>query len=148
MDPALVDVHCQYAQDASRNGCNEGNAYTAGEMRQMCSVDATDSMCEYGPKEQDKMLTAYKDYCTKDAVNCLENQLEAQWGPESIVAVGYVDRTDQSNDCTNARAKATKFTDAVNAKWGGNLPMVRISLNVAKDEVGFADAAAGCTSAR
>jgi len=52
MDPALVDVHCQYAryaQDVGRNGCNEGDAYTAGEKRQMCSVDATDFRCEYGP---------------------------------------------------------------------------------------------------
>lgn len=148
MDPALVDVHCQYAQDAARNGCNEGDAYTAGEKRQLCSVDSTDSRCEYGPKEQDKMLAAYKEYCTKDAVNCLENQLEAQWGPDSIVAVGYVNRADQPNDCALAREKATKVTDAINAKWAKTLPMVQIALNVAKDEMGFADSAVGCTTAR
>lgn len=149
MDPALVDVHCQYAQDTMNlDGCNAGDAHTAGQSRPLCSDDPTEPRCEYGPNETDKMLAAYKDYCTKDAANCLENQLEAQWGPESIVAIGYVNRTDQANDCENARRKATKFTDAVNAKWGRNLPMVQVSLDVSKDAIGFADAAAACTSVR
>jgi hypothetical protein len=149
MDPALVDVHCQYAQDNMvLDGCNEGDAHTAGQKLPLCSVDATNPRCEYGPNDGDKMLAAYKDYCTKDPANCLENQLEAQWGPESIVAIGYLNRTDQANDCELARRKATKFTDAVNAKWGRNLPMVQISLDVSKDAIGFADAAAGCSNVR
>lgn len=143
MDPAAVDVKCQYAQDAGRNGCNAGG-FTAGQNRPSCSVDASDPMCEYGPDQQDRMLAAYTDYCTKDAVNCLENQLESQWGPESIIAVGYVNRRDQSNDCVAARDKAVKFTDAVNARWSRDVPLVQVDMDVAKDQVAFTDSAAGC----
>lgn len=143
MDPASVDVKCQYAQDASRNGCNAGG-FTAGQNRPLCSADASNPMCEYGSGQQDKMLAAYTDYCTKDATNCLENQLESQWGPESIIAVGYVNRRDQSNDCVNARGKAEKFVEAVNAKWSTDVPLVQVDMDVAKDQVAFKDAAAGC----
>ncbi len=143
MDPAAVDVKCQYAQDASRNGCN-AEGFTAGENRALCSDDASNSMCEYGPGQQDKMLAAYTDYCAKDALNCLENQLESQWGPKSIIAVGYINRRDQSNDCANARKKAEKFTDAVNTKWSMYLPLVQVFMDVSKDQIAFHDAAAGC----
>jgi hypothetical protein len=143
MDPATVDVRCQYAQDASRNGCNAGG-FTAGQNRPSCSADASNPMCEYGPDQQDRMLAAYTDYCTKDAVNCLENQLESQWGPESIIAVGYVNRRDQSNDCANAHSKAEKFTDALNSRWSTDVPLVQVDMDVAKDQVAFKDAAAGC----
>ncbi|MBU3687415.1 MAG: hypothetical protein FGM25_13600 [Mycobacterium sp.] len=143
MDPAKVAVKCQYAQDASRNGCN-AEGFTAGQPRPSCSADPGDPMCEFGPDQRDQMLAAYVGYCTKDAVNCLENQLESQWGPESIIAVGYVNRRDQSNDCVNARRKAEKFTDAVNAKWSTNLPLVQVYLDVSKDQVAFHDSAEGC----
>ena len=145
MDPAQVVVKCQYAQDAGRNGCNAGG-FTAGQNRPLCSTDASTPMCEYEADQQDKMLAAYTDYCTKDAMNCLENQLESQWGPKSIIAVGYVNRRDQSNDCASARNKAEKFADAVNAKWSTNLPLVQVYVDVAKDQIAFNDAAAGCDS--
>ncbi len=143
MDPAAVEVKCQYAQDASRNGCN-AEGFTAGETRPLCSADASNPMCEFGPDQQDKMLAAYTGYCTKDALNCLENQLESQWGPNSIIAVGYVNRRDQSNDCADARRKAEKFTEAVNAKWSMNLPLVQVFIDVSKDQIAFHDASAGC----
>jgi hypothetical protein len=143
MDPAKVVVKCQYAQDAGRNGCNAGG-FTAGQDRPLCTADASTPMCEWGPDQQDKMLAAYTDYCTKDAMNCQENQLESQWGPESVIAVGYVNRRDQSNDCANALNKAKKFTDAVNAKWATALPLVQVYMDVEKDQVVFNDSAAGC----
>jgi len=143
MDPAAVDVKCQYAQDASRNGCNAGG-FTAGENRPLCSSDANNPMCEFGPNQQDEMLAAYADYCAKDSTNCLENQLESQWGPESIIAVGYVNRRDQSNDCVSARKKAMMFTDAVNAKRSQNLPLVQIDMDVSKARIDFNDDALGC----
>lgn len=143
MDPKAVEVRCQYAQDASRNGCNE-DGFTAGENRQLCSADASSPMCEYMAGQQDQMLAAYQGYCATDALNCLENQLESRWGPESIVAVGYVNRRDQSNDCVNARKKAQKFTDAVNARWSTDLPLVQVFMDVSKDQIEFNDAAEGC----
>lgn len=145
MDPASVEVKCQYAQDASRNGC-DAMGFTVGQNRQLCSVDASSSMCEYSPEQQDQMLAAFSAYCAKDPMNCLENQLESQWGPESIIAVGYVNRRDQSNDCANARRKAQRFADAVNEKWSRDLPLVQVYLDVSKDQVNFNDASAGCES--
>ena len=146
MDPARVTIHCQYAQDAGRNGCNEDGAYTAGQTRPLCSDDVTNPMCQYGPDELDKMLAAYSGYCTRDPQKCLENQLEAQWGPEAIVATGYVDRVDQPSDCAAARVKAQRFADAVNATWSTSLPTVRVSLDVAANTLAFTDTAVGCSS--
>ena len=143
MDPEAVEVRCQYAQDASRNGCN-ADGFTAGENRQLCSADASSPMCEYGAGQQDQMLAAFQSFCAKDALNCLENQLESRWGPKSIVAVGYVNRRDQSNDCVNARKKAEKFTDAVNARWSTDLPLVQVFMDVSQDQIAFNDAAQGC----
>ncbi len=145
MDPARVTIHCQYAQDDDRNGCNEGDAYTAGQKRPLCSTDATNPMCQFGPDQLEQMLAAYNGYCTRDAKNCLENQLESQWGPDAILAVGYVDRVDQVSDCGVARGKAQIFADAVNAKWSTNLPTVRMVLDVAKNTLAFTDAAVGCS---
>jgi len=146
LDPAKMTIHCQYAQDAGRNGCNEEGAFTAGQNRPLCSDDATNPMCQYGPDELDKMLAAFSGYCTRDPQNCLENQLEAQWGPEAIVATGYVDRVDQPSDCAAARVKAQRFADAVNATWSTSLPTVRVSLDVATNTVAFTDTAVGCSS--
>ncbi len=147
MDPALVDVHCQYAQDADRNGCNAGGAFTAGQTRPTCSAGPTNPMCEYGPDQQAEMIAAYTDYCTKNATDCLENQLEAQWRLDSIVAVGYVRRLDQPNDCAGAAAKATSFTDAVNAKWATQIPIVQIDIDVARNSLTFGEAGVGCVIA-
>jgi hypothetical protein len=144
MDPAQVHVQCQYAQNADRNGCNEHGAYTAGRQRPLCSANPADRMCQYGSDEQDEMLAAFNNLCTKDPTNCLENQLEAQWGPESIVAIGYVKRGEQPNDCARAREKATAFAAAINKKWSANLPIVQVYLDVANNQVAFTDAAAGC----
>jgi hypothetical protein len=144
MDPATVTVHCQYAQDANRNGCNEKGAYTAGQNRPSCSDNPADRMCQYGPNEQEQMLAAYTHYCTTDPTNCLENQLEAQWGPESAVAVGYVNRGDRPFDCASARAKAVTFAAAVEAAWSTGLPIVQFGLDVARNRLTFLDAATGC----
>jgi hypothetical protein len=144
MDPAAVSVHCQYAQDADRNGCNEHGAYTAARPRPSCAADPADRMCQYGPDEREQMLAAYARYCTADPTNCLENQLEAQWGAGSVLAVGYVNRADQPFDCASARAKASTFAAAVNATWSTDLPIVQVALDVAGNKVGFAPAADGC----
>ena len=66
LDRAKVTIHCQYAQDAGRNGCNEDGAFTTGQIRPLCSDDAANPMCQYGPDELDKMLAAYSGYCTRD----------------------------------------------------------------------------------
>ena len=145
MDPARVTTHCQYAQDADRNGCNEGDAYTAGQKRPLCSADPADPMCQFGADQTEQMLAAYSADCTRDAKDCLENQLESQWGPDAIIATGYVDRVDQPSDCAAARVKAQTFTDAVNAKWSTNLPTVRVVLDVANNTLAFTDAAVGCS---
>jgi hypothetical protein len=144
MDPAAITVHCQYAQDADRNGCNENAAYAAGQKLPLCSDNPSDRRCQYGPDEQDQMLAAYTGYCTADPTNCVENQLEAQWGPESVIAVGYVNRGDQSFDCASARAKAATFAAAVNATWSTRMPIVQVFLDVARNRVAFLHAATGC----
>lgn len=144
MDPAAITVRCQYAQDAVRNGCNENGSFTAGQERPLCSDDPSDRRCQYGPNEQAQMLSAYTGYCTADQTSCWENQLEAQWGPESVTAIGYVNRGDQSFDCASARAKAATFAAAVNATWSTDLPVVQVFLDVAQNRVAFLDAAARC----
>ncbi|MDT5349279.1 MAG: hypothetical protein QOH91_2566 [Mycobacterium sp.] len=144
MDPAAVAVHCQYAQDANRNGCNENGAYTAGQDRPSCADNPADRRCQYGPNDQDQMLAAYTHYCTTDPTGCVENQLEAQWGPESMIAVGYVNRGDQAFDWASARAKAATLAAAINAAWSTGLPVVQVALDVARNTLTFQDAAAGC----
>jgi hypothetical protein len=67
MDPAAVDVHCQHAQDAGRNGCNENGAYTAGDPRPPCSTQPDNPQCQFGPDELEQMLAAYSGYCAADA---------------------------------------------------------------------------------
>jgi hypothetical protein len=105
-------------------------------------------MCQYGPDEREQMLAAYARYCTTDPTNCLENQLEAQWSGQSVIAVGYVSRADQPFDCASARAKASTFAAAVNAAWSTDLPIVQVGLDVARNTVGFQPAANGCGHTR
>lgn len=146
MDPAKVDIHCQYAQDAGRNGCNEGNAFTAGQERSLCSEDASNAQCQYGESDVEAMLAAYTKACTDDAANCLENQLEATWGIESVIAVGYMNRGDQAWDCDLARSRADAFAQAVNTAWSSQVPVVQMYIDVAENELRFADSASGCTA--
>lgn len=146
MDPARVDIHCQYAQDAGRNGCNENEAFSAGQQRPLCHDDASNPQCQYGTGDVEAMLAAYTKACTDDAVNCLENQLEATWGIESVIAVGYMNRGDQAWDCDLARTRAEAFTQAVNTAWSSALPVVQMYIDVAQDQLRFADAASGCTA--
>ncbi len=145
MDPAAVDVHCQYAQDAGRNGCTENNAYTVGQPRPSCAEQPSDPQCEFGADERGQMLAAYTRYCGAHTKDCLENQLEAQWNPHSVLAIGYLARGDQRWDCAASRIKAQRFADAVNARWGMQLPLVLTYLDVAKGWVVFADSAVGCS---
>ena len=145
MDPGAVDVHCEYAQDAGRNGCNENDAYTVGQPRPSCSAQPTDQQCEFGADEREPMLAAYARYCGAHPRDCLENQLEAQWSPQSVLAIGYLARGDQRWDCPASRVKAQRFAEAVNARWGMQLPLVLAYLDVAKGRVVFADADRGCT---
>jgi hypothetical protein len=144
MDPAAVSVFCQYAQDPERNGCNENDAYTAGRTRPLCSAAPSDRRCQYGSDESERMLAAYADYCTTDPANCLENQVEAQWGPKSVLAVGYLNRVDQPFDCATARTRAASFAAAVDARWSADLPLVQLSVDVARNSMAFTDAATGC----
>jgi hypothetical protein len=144
MDLAKVTIHCQYAQDAGRNGCNENEAYTAGQERPLCSEDATNPECQYGADETEAMLAAYTTYCTDDAENCLENQLEADWGIESVIAIGYMNRGDQAWDCEDSRTKAEHFTEAVNTAWSTDLPTVQLFIDVANNQERFGDAETGC----
>ena len=144
MDPARVDVHCQYAQDALRNGCNGNGAHTAGQARPLCSAGPTDPRCEFGADEQAQMLAAYDGYCTRDPTNCLTNHLEAQWDVDSIIAVGYLKREDQFNDCAAARQRAQAFTSAVNDQWAVNLPILQLNIDVARNLLAFADVAVDC----
>ena len=144
MDPAKVDVHCQYAQDAGRNGCNENDAFTAGQERPACADDPNNPQCEYGPEQQEEMLAAFTDFCTEDAENCLENQLEAQWGVESVVAIGYMNRADQEWDCDVARTRAEHYAAAVNDAFDTAFPLVQVDLDVAGNRVAFGDANSGC----
>jgi hypothetical protein len=146
MDPAAVRVFCQYAQDAERNGCNENGAYTAGRTRPWCSAAPLDRRCQYGSDESERMLAAYADYCTTDPANCLENQVEGQWDRQSVLAVGYLNRGDRPFDCATARAKAASFAAAVDRP--ADLPLVQISLDVARNSMAFTDAATGCESPR
>lgn len=145
MDPAAVDVHCSYAQDAGRNGCNENGAFTVGQPRPLCTVQPDDKQCQFGAGEQEQMLAAYARDCTADPKNCLENQLEAQWSPQSVLAIGYLARGDQSWDCAASRIKAQRFADAVNARWGLQLPLVQTYIDVAKGRVVFSDSDRGCS---
>lgn len=146
MDPAKVDIHCQYAQDAGRNGCNENGAFSAGQERPLCSEDASNPQCQYGADDLEAMLAAYAKACTDDALNCLENQLEATWGIESVIAVGYMNRGDQAWDCDLARGRADAFAQAVNTAWSSQVPVVQMYIDVAKNELRFADAQSGCTA--
>jgi hypothetical protein len=144
LDPAKARVHCQYAQDAGRNGCNTNGAFTAGQARPLCSADATDPRCEYGADETEEMLAAYAAYCAAAAETCLENQIEAQWNIASVIAVGYLNRGDQTWDCAGSRARAERFAAAVNSVWATIVPVVQVFVDVARNEVRFADKAAGC----
>ena len=62
-----------------------------------------------------------------------------------MLAIGYLARGDQRWDCPASRVKAQRFADAVNARWGMQLPLVLAYLDVAKGRVVFADADRGCT---
>jgi hypothetical protein len=144
MDPAKVTVHCQYAQDADRNGCNDGGAYTAGQQRPLCTEDAANPECQYGADETEAMLAAYTAYCTDDAENCLENQLEAQWNIDSVIAIGYMNRGDQAWDCEDSQTKAEHFAEAVNTTWSTDVPIVQLFIDVANNQLRFGVAATGC----
>jgi hypothetical protein len=144
MDPAHLTIHCQYAQDAGRNGCNENGAYTAGQKRPPCSEDVTNPECQYGADETKQMLAAYTAFCTNDAKNCLENQIEAQWDIGAVVAIGYMNRLDQAWDCESSRTKAEAFAQAVNTAWSTHVPIVQISINVAQNQLHFGDAVTTC----
>jgi hypothetical protein len=144
MDPAKVTIHCQYAQDAARNGCNEKGAFTAGQERPLCADDATNPECQYGADETEKMLAAYTNYCTEDAENCLENQIEAQWGIDSVVAIGYMNRGDQEWDCEGSRTRAERFAQAVDTAWSTTVPVVQVYIDVTKNQLRFGDASSGC----
>ena len=144
MDPAQVTIRCLYAQDAGRNGCNEDGAYTAGQERPLCSDDPNDPMCQDGSYELEEMLARYAAYCTGDAENCLENQIEARWDVGSVVAVGYLNRGDQAWDCEDSRLKAERFAEAVNTEWSKDLPTVQLFVDVARNQIRFGDAATVC----
>lgn len=144
LDPAQVTTVCQYAQDSARNGCNAHGAYTAGRERLLCADDAADPMCEYAADETAAMLAAYIRYCTEDAANCLENQIQAQWSLDAVIAIGYLNRADQAWDCEVSRAKAARFAAAVNTRWSADFPTVQIAIDVASNELRFGDAATGC----
>jgi hypothetical protein len=144
MDPTNVTTVCQYAQDAGRNGCNEHGAYTAGQERPLCSEDATNPKCQFGAEDTAQMLAAYTAYCTTDAENCLENQIAAQWGVESVVAIGYMNRGDRAWDCADSRARAERFAQALNTTWATTIPIVRVDIDVAMNQVRFGDAESGC----
>jgi hypothetical protein len=144
MDPARVTIVCSYAQDADRNGCNENGAYSAGKERPLCADAPSDPQCQYRADELEAMLAAYTGYCTRDALDCLENQLEARWGVDALVAIGYMNRGDQAWDCAGSRTKAEHFLAAVNTRWSTNKPLVQLYLDVATNVVRFADAATGC----
>ena len=144
MDPSQVMVRCQYAQDADRNGCNENGAYTAGQERPLCADDASNPECQYGAGDTEKMLAAYTDHCTKDAEHCLENQLEAQWSIESVVAIGYLNRGDQDWDCEGSRTRAEQFAQAVDAAWSTTVPVVQLYIDVARNQLRFGDVSTGC----
>jgi hypothetical protein len=103
-----------------------------------------DRKCQYGSDESERMLTAYADYCTAEPADCLENQVEAQWDRQSVLAVGYLNRADQPFDCATARIKAASFAAAVDARWSVDLPLVQISLDVTRNSMAFTDAATGC----
>src|SRR5918995_7497932 len=42
----------------------------------------------------------------------LENQFKAQWGIDSLIAIGSMNRGDQTWDCEDSRTKAQRFGDA------------------------------------
>jgi hypothetical protein len=44
----------------------------------------------------------------------LENQLEAQWSIDSLIAIGSMNRGDQAWDREDSRIKAQRFAEAVN----------------------------------
>jgi hypothetical protein len=90
------------------------------------------------------MLAAYTAYCTTDAENCLENQIAAQWGVESVVAIGYMNRGDRAWDCADSRARAERFAQALNTTWATTIPIVRVDIDVAMNQVRFGDAESGC----
>ena len=144
MDPAKVTVHCQYAQDADRNGCNENGAYTAGQERPLLRRRCHQSRVPVRADETEAMLAAYTAYCSKDAENCLENQLEAQWGIESVVAIGYMNRGDQVWDCEDSRTRAEHFAQAVDTAWSTTVPIVQVYIDVAKNQLRFGDVSTGC----
>lgn len=144
MDPTTVTTVCQYAQDAGRNGCNEDGAHTAGQKRPLCSADATNPECQYGAEDTAQMLDAYTAYCTTDAENCLENQIAAQWGVESVVAVGSMNRGDRAWDCAGSRTRAERFARALNTTWSTTIPIVQVDIDVAMNQVRFGPAVTDC----
>lgn len=146
MDPARVDVHCQYAQEAGRNGCNAGGAYTADQERPLCSEDAADPQCEFGADDTEAMLAAYGIACDTDPQGCLRNQVEARWGIDSVIAVGFMNRGDRPWDCEGARVKAERFAATVNDAFATDVPVVGFYLNVVWDDLWFVDAVDGCES--
>jgi hypothetical protein len=61
-----------------------------------------------------------------------------------VLAVGYLNRVDQPFACATARTRAASFAAAVDARWSADLPLVQISLDVARNSMAFTDAATGC----
>ena len=74
----------------------------------------------------------------------LEILLEAQWGIDSLIAVGSMNRGDQTWDCEGSRTKAERFAAAVNTAWSTDVPTVQVYIDVDKNLLLFGDAATGC----
>ena len=87
-----------------------------------------------------------KEY-ERDIVQLEQTRLDWTAKAELAVEKGREDlaRGDQRWDCVASRVKAQRFADAVNARWGMQLPLVLAYLDVAKGRVVFADADRGCT---
>jgi hypothetical protein len=74
----------------------------------------------------------------------LENQLKAQWGIDSLIAIGSMSRGDQAWDCEDSRTKAQRFAEAVNTAWSTDVPIVQLFIDVADNQLRFGDAETGC----
>jgi hypothetical protein len=57
-----------------------------------------------------------------------------------VIAIGYMNRTDQAGDYEDSRTRTQRFVEAVNTAWSTDVPTVQLIIDVANNQLPFGDA--------
>jgi len=61
-------------------------------------------------------------------------------GIDSVIATGYMSRSDQAGDYGDSRTRAQRFAEAVNTAQAPDVPNVQLFIDVAHNQLRFGDA--------